>query len=148
RMKRLHKFLHLPPTERWLLVKAALLLGAIRMGLWLLPFQTLKHLLACVSQASKGLHRANRPSADRIVWAVMAARRYVLRARPCLTQALAVQVLLKRRGYPAHLRIGVARTGTGQLRAHAWVESQDRVVLGGGEISRYTALPALERERQ
>ena len=105
-MRTLRKFFRLPRSERWLLIKAALLLGAIRIGLRLLPFQTLKQLLDSASKS----RAANQFSSDRIAWAVIAASRYVLGDRPCLTQALAAQMLLKRRGYPASLRIGVSRT--------------------------------------
>jgi Transglutaminase-like superfamily len=137
-MIRLRKFFRLPRSERWLLIKAALLLGVIRLGLRLLPFQTLRQLLDLVTKSRAG----NQFPSDRIVWAVIATSRYVLGDKPCLTQALAVQVLIKRRGYPANLRIGVARVDGGELKAHAWVESQDRVVVGGGDVSRYTPFPA------
>lgn len=148
-MSRLRKFFRLPRSERWLLVKAACLLGAIRVGLRLLPFQTLKRLLDSVSRPSTESRRTNQFSSDRIAWAVIAASRYVVRDRPCLTQALATQLLLKRRGYPASLRIGVARIGGKQLEAHAWVESGNGIVIvGGGELSRYTPLPAFDEKKQ
>jgi len=35
---------------------------------------------------------------------------------------------------PAHIRIGVAPQPEGQLQAHAWVESQGRIVSGGLKI--------------
>jgi len=139
-MRRLYKFFRLPRGERWLLIKAALLLGVIRIGLRLLPFQTLKRLLDSASQP----RATDQFSSDRIAWAVTAAGRYVLGDKPCLTQALAVQLLFKRRGYPASLRIGVARKERGELQAHAWVESDDKVVVGGGDLSRYTQLPAFD----
>lgn len=145
-MKRLHKFLRLPGGERWLLLKAALLLGLIRIGLSLLSFQTLKQLLESVSRASSELRGANPFSSDRIVWAVITASRYVLGTGGCLTQALAVQALLKRQGYPSRLRLGVRRPGGKHLQAHAWVESQDRVVVGGGELTQYTPLTAFDGE--
>jgi Transglutaminase-like superfamily len=143
-MRPLRRFFRLARSERWLLIKAALLLGLISIGLRLLPFQTLNQLLDSVSK-SRG---ASQFSSDRIIWAVIAASRYVLGARPCLTQALAAQMLLKRQGYPASLRIGVARKERGELQAHAWVESEDRVVVGGGDLSEYTCLAALDGERQ
>ena len=58
----------------------------------------------------------------------------------CLTQALAARLLLSRYGYPAHLQIGVVRTPEGELRAHAWLESEGRVVLGAAELEGYTPL--------
>jgi len=148
-MKRLRKFLDLPPTERRLLVRATLLLGAIRLGLGLLPFQTFRRLLTHVTYAPIGLLNAERPSADRVAWAVTVAGRYMLGARACLTKALAVQVLLARHGQQAHLRLGVVRGEEGCLEAHAWVESDGRVVIGGSEseLERYTPLTALDGDR-
>ena len=143
-MNSLRKFFRLPHGERWLLLKAAFLLGLIRIGLRLLPFQTLKQLLDSASKPRVSIEF----SPDRIAWAVTAASRYVLGDKPCLTQALAAQLLLKRRGYPASLRIGVSRTAGNQLQAHAWFESEDRVVVGGGELSRYTQLRAFDGEKQ
>src|SRR5262245_17094828 len=142
-MKPLRKFFRLPRGERWLLIKAALLLGLIRIGLRLLSLRFLKQLLDSASKR----RAANQFSSDRIVWAVTAASRYVLGDKPCLTQALAAQVLLKRRGYAANLRIGVSRTEGKQLQAHAWVESGDRVVVGGGDLSRYSPLPVFDGEK-
>lgn len=147
-MKRLYKFFRLSSTDRSLLVKAALTVGTIRMGLWGLPFRTLRRLVGSVTQKSAGLPKADRASLDRIAWAVMVASRYVP-AATCLTQALATQVLLGRRGYPACLRIGVEKGEGGQLQAHAWVESDGVVVIGGSEpeLERYTPLPALDGVR-
>jgi hypothetical protein len=64
--------------------------------------------------------------------------------KTCLAQALAAQVLLTRRGYPALLRIGVAKGERQQLQAHAWVESEGKIVIGGSELERYTPLAVLK----
>jgi hypothetical protein len=55
--------------------------------------------------------------------------------------------LLVRQGYPALLHIGAAKGEGGQLRAHAWVESEGRVVIGGHDLGRYAPLVALEAEQ-
>ena len=84
---------------------------------------------------------------DRLVWAVRVASHYVPDAT-CLTQALATQVLLNRHGCQTNLRIGVARNETGQFQAHAWVEKDGMVVIGGpaSHLQRYTPLPAFGDE--
>ena len=64
----------------------------------------------------------------------------------CLVQALALQVLLEREGFPASLCIGVARGQRGQLEGHAWVESQGRILIGGSEHGCYTPLEAFKGE--
>jgi hypothetical protein len=146
-MKRLHKLLSLTSRERRLLVSAALLLGAIRLGLWLLPFQVLRRLLARITEATTQLQNADETSLDRVVWAVAVGSRYIPGVK-CLARALATQVLLSQRSYPTCLRIGVAKDKGGKLEAHAWVESQGRIVIGDlGDLSRYTPLPPLVGER-
>jgi len=76
------------------------------------------------------------------------AGRHLPGAGTCLTQALAAHVLLRRQGYPTLLHIGVLRGEEGRLEAHAWLKSGDKVVIGGGELERYTVLALLEGEKQ
>jgi len=84
---------------------------------------------------------------DRVGWAVQAAGRRTLKAnKPCLAQALVAHRLLLKSGHPADLQIGVTRADSGDLEAHAWVECRGRIVVGGGELSRYTPLGALAEE--
>ena len=130
-MRRLRRFLDLPAAERDLLVRALLLVGLVRLGLWLLPFQTLRRLLARAARTPLPGDVAGHPSPERVVWAVEAASRYVPETRTCLVQALAARVLLVRRGHQVRLRIGVTKSKEGRLEAHAWVESEDRSILGG-----------------
>lgn len=57
-----------------------------------------------------------------------------------------VVTLLEETDRSALLRIGVTRSGLGQLEAHAWVESEGKVIIGNdhGELARYTLLRAVE----
>lgn len=145
-MKKTRKFLCLSPADRGLLVKAAFLLVAIRLGLWLLPFRTLRRLLSIRTRAPIKSPEADQSSLRRVVWGVKATSRYVP-AATCLTQAWAAQVLLCRLGHPTRLRIGVAKSKGGKLEAHAWVESQDEIVIGHlADLSRFTVLPPLAEE--
>ncbi len=147
-MQRLRKFLHLNQRDCRLLVNAAILLGTIRLGLWLLPFQTLRRLLARMTQTATELQQPNQASVGRVVWAVEVVSRYTPGGVKCLARALATQVLLGRRGHLTQLRIGVAKNEEGKLEAHAWVESQGKVVIGRlRDLSRFTPLPSLEGER-
>ncbi len=145
-MRSLLKFVHLSSADRMLVVKSVLLLGAVRLGLWLLPFQTLWRFLTKMACATTTWHDTEHTSIERVVWAVTVASQYIP-AATCLTQALTTRVLLGRQGHLAHLRIGVARSETGQFEAHAWVECQGRIVIGGTNASfRYTPLPPLEEK--
>lgn len=146
-MSQVSKFFNLSMVEQRLLVKAVILLWIIRLGQWLLSFQTLRNLLGYLIHVSNGRRFGNSLSQDRIAWAVTAVSRYVVKAT-CLTQAVTLQVLLQKEGYNAALRIGVIRNEEGQLQAHAWIESQGKVLMGGSELERYIPLRELERYRQ
>jgi hypothetical protein len=143
-MDRLGKFLRLPGADRRLLMKAALLVWAFRMALWLLPFRIVRQFMTRFAREAVASGEGSVP-VDRVVWAVTVASRYAP-AATCLTQALATKLLLARCGHQATVRIGVARHGGGELQAHAWVESNGRVVIGGLESSLkdYTPLAAAD----
>ena len=146
-MQRLRKFLHLNKRDRQLLFSTALLLGMIKLGLWLHPSLILRRLGVGMTQTPDELH-PDRDSVNRVVWAVEVVSRYVPGGVKCLARALTTQALLSRRGYLSQLRIGVAKNEQGNLEAHAWVESQGRVVIGGlRDLARYTPLPSLEAKR-
>jgi hypothetical protein len=57
----------------------------------------------------------------------------------CLIDALAARALLRRRGVPSILHFGMTRKD-GALTAHAWLETGDGVVCGGGEADRFVHL--------
>jgi len=143
-VNRLLKFLSLKKSDRRLLISAVLLLGTIRIGLWLLPFPAWRRLLAQMTTTNKKLQQ----SVNQVAWAVGVASRFMPGGVKCLARALATQILLAQQGHEAELRIGVAKGEAGQLEAHAWVESGGKVVIGGlKDLGRYTPLPNLEVER-
>jgi hypothetical protein len=112
----------------------------MRIGLWILPFRALRALVARWAHPGDAV-AGRRPSPERIAWAVAAAGRRVP-GSTCLTEALAAQILLARRGYPAFVRIGVARDGDDGIKAHAWVESEGKVLFNDPERSHFQPLPA------
>jgi hypothetical protein len=122
-----------------LLCAAAVTTVAVRAGLWVLPFRVVR--AAAGRLASARVVPSKRHSRERLVWATMVATRFVPRAT-CLTQSLTAQILLRRHGYPAELRLGVAREA-GQFAAHAWVESDGHIVIGNADVWRYTSIAAI-----
>jgi hypothetical protein len=140
-MSRIRKFLHLSLIDQRLIIKSVFLLVAIKIGLSLLSFKTLLSFLDRIKQESIGKESNQKLSLERTVWAVGVASKYVPLAT-CLTRALATQVLLAQQGYSTSLHIGVAKGKEGQLEAHAWVESQGQIIIGGLEaLSRFSQLP-------
>jgi len=84
--------------------------------------------------------RERSDATDRLVWGVNAAGQ-LIRAT-CLERSLALTMLLAAARVPARLVVGVDRAGR-NLRAHAWVESRGRIVLGAADASDYAPLPVV-----
>jgi hypothetical protein len=142
----IHKFLRLKRREKLLIFKAFLLLGGFRLALWFLPLKTLWRVSAKRSSIDTKV-KIHRFSPERIAWAITVASLYIPKAT-CLSQALATKVLLARYGYQSNLQIGVVKGDIGQLEAHAWVESDGKVIIGGSNLDRYSRLPSLEKGAQ
>ena len=138
-MGRLRKFLGLAPRQRWLLIKAAALLATVRLSLWLLPFPTARALFDGMARRSRRLAADPIPVVE-LAGAVEVASRFVPWAHHCLTKALAGRIFLIRHGHPAEVRFGVAREAKEDFLAHAWLESEGSVVIGGSDLGRYATL--------
>lgn len=144
-MSGLRSFARLHPAERGLLLSTVLVVAIIRIGLWVLPFLRLQRLVRSLHHVPFSMP-THTPVA-RLVWAVRAASARVP-ASSCLTQSLALQVLLSRAGHPSQVRIGMDKDLNTGFHAHAWVECEGNLLLStSSEIERYLPLFAIEVER-
>lgn len=144
-MALLRKFFARSWPDRFLLVRAFVLVCAVRMGLWVLPYRTVHRLADCPVTPRDMTPEEELRSLRRIVGAVEAMSRRLLGTKPCLTQALAAQRILRQEGIDSMMRIGVAKDGR-ELLAHAWLERGDRVLIGGvASPLRYTAMTRAQR---
>ena len=125
------QWLDLAPWERLLLVGLVLLLPAIGAALHLLDFKRTRDLLARFAHSSEAPLAAEgaamADTAHRIARLVGIAANHGPYRATCLRQSLALWWLLRRRGIPAELRIGVRKEG-GALEAHGWVEHQGQAL--------------------
>lgn len=129
-MAALKKFLSLDSSERLLLVQTFVFVWIASTILRLLPFAIVQKLFA--SRVAPPDHMHRRHPIERLLWAIALAGRYVS-GTTCLSLALAGRMILNRYGYNAHIHIGVAKDHTGSLGAHAWLESEGTIVIGGQE---------------
>lgn len=146
-MRALCKFLALSSSDRCLIVTSATVLAGIWIGLRLFSFGKVLERVDKFSAPFSDSKRGAPHSRDRIVWAVSAVSRYAPLNFSCLVQALSAKIALGRQGYPVTVRIGVAPAGCGKLSAHAWLESNGEVVIGGKCRHDFSPLPSLNRER-
>ncbi len=129
--------------DRKILITAFILLGLVRLGLLLLPFQRLQRLLAQLGNINSQSQNNNQTSINKIIWAVETSSRYMPGVK-CLARALTTQALMSRHGHSSQLRIGVAKGESGKLEAHAWIESQGKVIIGYlADLSRFVPMEAV-----
>lgn len=129
--------------ERGLLLYAGVLTVVVRAGLSVFSLKQVAQSL-CAAAMRLPRRRALTPTyRSQAAWAARTAGRWVLPDGPCLTQALVLQYLLLRRGEAStRLHIGVAKGSEGDLQAHAWVEKDGRVLVGGaGSPNSYEPFP-------
>ena len=128
-MGRLASLRRLDSTDRLLLLEAALLLGAARLAIRFVPFARIAGRL--------GQHMAETPATQppealatsrRVRKAVELAARNLPWESVCLPQAITAKLMLRRRGIPSTLYLGVLREK--EFLAHAWVRAGEVVVTG------------------
>jgi hypothetical protein len=148
-LRPLDRFLSLHPAQQRRYIHALLVVIAIRLGLWTIRFQTVRHIVENVSATRRQIPHPSE-DIDAMISNISRTVRLTARIVPeatCLTRALAAQVLLAYEGLFSTLRIGVARGEKGEgFKAHAWLECDGRIVIGGDEMPEYFPLPPIQND--
>ena len=124
--------------RRALIVEAAFWLLASRLALVFVPFPKLaRRLGAFVPPADPRAAAAAAPTtpeaaalAKEISWAVVRGAAHVPFRAVCLPQAMAAQIMLRRRGVPCVMHFGAQRGKEKPLDAHAWLDAAGVKVTG------------------
>ncbi len=112
---------------------------AIAVALRLLPFSTVRRVLARTASRTRSEARQDARSVALFTWAADATRRRLGTMSTCLSRALAIQWLAMRRGIDVPVHIGVRRRGA--FEAHAWIGTPH-------EEAGYTRLISFEERAQ
>jgi hypothetical protein len=144
-MRRIERLWRTSGSEWCLLVEALWLLARIRAALWLLPFKRVQQRYARRTQRpAPTTDPDTRITEARAIGIAVRRSSRLVPAATCLPQALTTRVMLERRGIANELLIGVAKSDTGSLEAHAWVEVGDEIVVGRlRDLSRFQRMPEL-----
>jgi len=118
-------------TEWRLLIRVAALIGCIRLGLQVLSYKRTSALVKRTSNPRMNRDELSFEERRRLIWAVRALTKRMLNTKPCLTQSLALLWLLRRRGEDVRVQIGVRKNDAGEFAAHAWLEQEGQVLIGG-----------------
>jgi Transglutaminase-like superfamily len=122
------KIARLTSTARGLLIRTVVLLAAVRVLLWFVPWPAVLRPVRALASAVLLFRRTQEISTERLAWAVRVSSR-LIPAATCLTQSLALQCLLTAAGHSSSVEIGVMWNAPLSLQSHAWVEVDGRVLL-------------------
>lgn len=142
-MNRLAQFFRRGSGDRRLFLEAAGSLLWAKFLVHAIPFRRLAPQLGrSQAETPATLTARERALAVDVSWAVQAAARHVPLGFVCLPQAIAAQRMLRRRGVPTTLYLGVATSpeNPASLAAHAWLRAGDKIVTGEGEAARHRVL--------
>lgn len=117
----------------FVLCRAVVVVATIRAFLWLYPYGRVLRTVAKERHTYRHMDAEGEAKYMRdVIWAVRAVARRTLGDSPCLTQALAVKWMLRTTNADTILRIGVAKSEDNSLNAHAWLECNGVILIGGG----------------
>lgn len=68
-------------------------------------------------------------------WAIATAARHVPWRADCLLQAMATTDWLRRHALAPTFHLGLQRSSSGELQAHAWLTLDGRILVGGSDSS-------------
>ena len=134
---------------RWpLIVEATLLLLACRLALIFVPFPKLAPRLGAfvppndprVATAAAPTTAAQAALAREISWAVVRGAAHAPFKAVCLPQAMAAQVMLRRRGVACAMHFGAAKGEEKPLDAHAWLDAAGVKVTGYPVANNFTEI--------
>ncbi len=137
---RLRHFLRKPLRDKWLFVKAYILLGLSRFIILTVSFERIARYLGPTrveSQAQES--ESHLAEARRVAWAIDSASRYTPWKSNCYPQAVSAKYLLHRRGIHSTLYMGAAFkvNKRDEMEAHAWLRCGPFYVTGGKIRSRF-----------
>jgi hypothetical protein len=140
RLSHPHRLLQRLWRDRLLPLEAAACLGLSRLAILLLPFRWLIPLLGQQQHETPAADTPTlHPTLQGIARAVAVMSRHTPWENTCLVQAVAAKLMLRRRGIPSTLYLGVSKGEQG-LVAHAWLRSGACILTGDAGRQRFTVI--------
>lgn len=102
----------------------------VRIGLWTTKYQRVRSVLVRPCPDDPQVER--RVTVARITHAVARIAKLIPDAS-CLTQTISCQAILSWKGIPSTISMGLKKDDEGAVRAHAWLNWNEQVVLEGNE---------------
>ncbi|HEX6860745.1 MAG TPA: lasso peptide biosynthesis B2 protein [Caulobacteraceae bacterium] len=131
-LRKLNTLVRMDRLRRGLMVEAVLWLAVARVALLVLPFRVVARRLGKTAPPASAAEAGadGEALAKAVGWTVQRMAGYVPFRAVCLQQALAAKMMLRRRGVPSVLHLGVASSSEGPLSSHAWLDVGQAKVTG------------------
>lgn len=137
----LYRCLELSWSDRVLLAEAMVCLGIARLALMVVPFRRIAPYLGRQQCETPLAEASGQPaSLCRIARAVSRVSPHTPWHNACLVQAIAAKMMLRRRGIPSTLYLGVMKHAATGFAAHAWLRSGGVVLTGALGRERFTVI--------
>jgi hypothetical protein len=139
-MGRLLKFWSLPGREKYCFCEAGILLLLSNLSIKTIPFRQIYRFLHANRNNRTRVVLDSAKNFELVMLSLSRAANLLPWKSQCLSRSLAAFVMLRRRGIPAVIFVGVKSLEDSSLLAHAWVHTGREVIDENSENSTFTAL--------
>ena len=148
-LRRLGTFARMPWAERFAWAESTVLFWWFTAALKVIPFRRFKRLLGPPGEKDRpGEREPSDPAPPQVRTVARWLRRIARRHDDtCLAQALAGRVMMRRRGLASTVSFGVREDDGGDLKFHAWLVHDDRVITGGGGLRAFSVISTFYDDR-
>ena len=123
--------------QRRLLLEASIYSVTIRLLLNAVPFRLIAPRLRLSHEQQNDV---NSNLLQQVGWIVEKVGRFFKWRNVCLVNAIVAKLMLRRRGVPSTLFLGLAKDARRNLKAHAWLTVDEFVITGGPHHTQYVVM--------
>jgi len=139
-MKRLLKFWSLPGREKYCFCEAGILLLLSNLSIKTIPFRQIYRFLHADWNTCTQVVLDSAENVELVMLSLSRAANVLPWKSQCLSRSITAFVMLRRRGIPAVMFVGVKSVEDSSLLAHAWVQTGREATDEDSENSTFTAL--------
>ena len=139
-MTHIKKFIKLPIVKKFISVEALFWLVFFKIVLIVTPFRIFSLLLGKHMQYSEQEVSFQSDSPKTIARCIERIDAHLPWESKCLVKAAAGKTMLRLRGLPSTLILGVAKKKKDHLTAHAWLQYGNEVLIGAKGMENYSVI--------
>lgn len=140
-IKKFKSFLCWDNKKKVLFIQAFFYCGVYRLFILKVPFNKLKDKIGTSNaETPETIELKCYSEAKLVSGAVKTAAKYTPWESKCLVQALTAQKLMRKKGIPITMYLGVRKNQDGEMKAHAWTRCGSYYITGGKGDNHYAVV--------